>query len=104
MFLLFLYNRLYLTAKKQLDSLRRLDFASLENITLEREDVTTRLSEGIERLRDCEAETMSGPVRKKIHELTIKTLSIDAAIKERLLDELSEKALALHDMAPQNPD
>jgi hypothetical protein len=94
-----------LTAKKQLESLRRLDFRSLQQITLEREDVTKRLSEGIESLGDGEqAETISDPVRKKIHELTIQTLAIDTVIKERLLDELSEKALALSDMAPQNPE
>ena len=103
MFVLFLYHRLYLTAKKQLESLRRLDFPTLEKLTLEREDVTRRLCDGIKSLAaDEEAETISDPVRKKIHELTTQTLAIDAEIKERLLEELKEKTLELSDMTPHN--
>ena len=103
MFILFLYHRLYLTAKKQLESLRQLDFATLEKLTVEREDVTRRLCDGIRSLSaDDEAGTISEPIRKKIHELTTQTLAIDAEIKERLLEELREKTLELSDMTPQN--
>jgi hypothetical protein len=100
---LFLYHRLYLTAQKQLDSLKQLNFPSLERLTGEREDVTRRLCESIRNLgTDDNCEPISEPIRKKIHELTTQTLNIDAEIKERLLEELKERTLELSEMSPQN--
>ncbi len=77
MVLLFLYHRLHHTAKRQLESLKRYDYATLEKLTLEREGVTRDLCHTIEGLDDEQgAETISEPVRRKIHELTSTTILV----------------------------
>jgi hypothetical protein len=97
--LLFLYHRLYLTAKRQLDSLKRFDYSTLERLTAEREDVTQELCEAIDDLTDeAGTETVSEPVRRRIHQLTSETLQIDAEMKDLLLEDLKEKTLELDQM------
>jgi hypothetical protein len=97
--LLFLYHRLYLTAKRQLDSLKRFDYLTLERLTAEREDVTRELCEAIDELTDeTGKETVSEPIRRRIHQLTSDTLQIDSEMKELLLEDLKEKALELDPM------
>jgi hypothetical protein len=99
--LLFLYHRLYHTASRQLESLKGCDYPTLETLTREREDVTRDLCRTIEDLSDKQgADTISEPVRRKIHELTSKTLHVDAEIKELLLKDLKEKTQELNGLYP----
>jgi hypothetical protein len=91
-----LYHRLYQTAKRQLESLKKTDYPALERLTLERDDVTQELCRAIEDLTDDQGnEAVSEPVRRKIHQLTTDTLRVDAAIKDLLLEDLKEKTLEL---------
>jgi hypothetical protein len=91
-----LYHRLYQTAKRQLESLKKTDYPALERLTLERDDVTQELCRAIEDLTDDQGNAaVSEPVRRKIHQLTTDTLRVDAAIKDLLLEDLKEKTLEL---------
>jgi hypothetical protein len=101
MVLLFLYHRLYQTASRQLESLKRYDYPTLETLTREREEVTGDLCRTIENLNDEQGtEAISEPVRRKIHELTSQTLHVDAEIKELLLKDLKEKTRELDGLCP----
>jgi hypothetical protein len=103
--LLFLYHRLHQTASRQLESLKKYDYAALERLTVERENITRDLCRTIEQVGDGEdAEAFSESVRRKIHELTSKTLHVDAEIKELLLDDLKEKTRELDDLCPRETD
>ncbi len=91
---LFLYHRLYHTAEKQLLSLQKSDFQTLEKLTQEREEITKALCESFEKDGFAEdKKLMPESVQNKIHELTTKILDIDAEIKEALLEELRKKTL-----------
>ncbi len=101
MVLLFLYHRLYHTASRQLESLKKYDYPTLESLTQEREEVTRDLCRTIEDLSDEQgSEAISEPVRRKIHKLTSQTLHVDAEIKELLLKDLKEKTRELDDLYP----
>lgn len=105
MVLLFLYHRLYHTASRQLESLKRYDYPALETLTQDREEVTRDLCRTIEELSDEQGnEAISEPVRRKIHELTSKTLHVDAEIKELLLKDLREKTQELDGLCPQESE
>jgi hypothetical protein len=93
---LFLYSRLFNTAQKQLESLKKADFQTLEVFTQEREEITNALCESFERENIAESKkTFPESVQNKIHELTAQTLDIDAEIKEVLLDELRKRTQEL---------
>jgi hypothetical protein len=103
--LLFLYHRLYQTAQRQLESLKGYNYADLERLTLEREIVTRELCETIGELTNEQGtELLSEPVRRKIHELTTKTLHVDAEIKDLLLEDLKSKTVELDELCPVEID
>lgn len=105
MVLLFLYHRLFLTAKRQLECLRRRDYGLLERLTLERDDVTRELCETIAGLTEEQGrEVVSEAVRRKIHDLTAETLRVDAQIKDLLLKDLRDKTLELDRIYPNRLD
>jgi len=93
--IIFQYQRLHNTAKKQLDALKRLDFGTLEKLTRERDDITRELCKNIKSLDLCDEDKLPANIRKKIHELTSNIMELDRDIKDLLLEELSEKTMEL---------
>ncbi len=99
---LFLYHRLYHIAGKQLEALKKLDLGTLEKLTKEREEITRSLCASFVRHFAEGEEALPESVGKKIHELTARTLDIDAQVKELLLEELRERTLELSAFDPNN--
>jgi hypothetical protein len=93
---LFLYHRLYQTARRQLEALGNLNLDALEDLTHDREKVTSELCKCIADIEvENDSEPLSESIRNKIHELTLRTLDTDADIKNLLMEELKEKTLGL---------
>jgi hypothetical protein len=93
---LFLYHRLFTTAQKQLESLKKADFKTLELLTREREEITNALCDSFEKNNFADKRiALPESVQTKIHELTAQTLDIDAEIKETLLEELRKRTQEL---------
>ena len=90
--ILFLYRRLFLTAQKQLESLRRLNLGELERLTRYRETVTQEISQQLFAIRRTGVLPPFSPsVKRKIQEMTHETLVLDSQIKNLLLHELETR-------------
>jgi len=98
---IFLYQHLYHTARKQLEALRRLDFGTLEALTREREKITSELCR---LMQDSGGEQLGPAAKKRIREFTAKILDLDGEIKEVLLEELKERTLALSGLTPHGEE
>ncbi len=88
MFLLFLYHRIHLAARAQLEAVRRGDLDAMERHTAEREEATQALCEALARSDEPLPGRLGAAHRRRIHRLTTSTLDIDCEIREHLLRAL----------------
>lgn len=102
--ILFLYQRLYHTARKQLDALRRLDLGTMETLTRERERITNQLCSVMQRYENDDEKELSPVVKRRMREFTAEILDIDGQIKETLLEELKERTLELSGLSKDRED
>ncbi len=88
MFLLFLYHRIHLAARAQLEAVRRGDLDAMERHTAEREEATRALGRALAEAGDPLPGGIGRAHRRRIHRLTTRTLDIDCEIREHLLRAL----------------